>query len=67
MWSIHAMMIDKLRLIGLIFNCFVNGDIDRTQYFYIVNMISKSFYPFLKVLLEIDETDARFKNERRKV
>ena len=57
---------DKLRLIGLIFNCFVNGDIDRTQYFYIVNIISKSFYPFLKVLLEIDETDARFKNDGEK-
>lgn len=57
---------DKLRLIGLVFNCFVNGGIDRIQYFYIVNMISKSFYPFLKVLLEIDETDTRFKNDGEK-
>lgn len=29
-------------------------------------MISKSFYPFLKVLLEIDETDTRFKNDGEK-
>ena len=57
---------DKLRLIGLVFNCFVNGGIDRIHFFYIVNMISKSFYPFLKVLLEIDETDTRFKNDGEK-
>lgn len=54
---------DKLRLIGLALNHFVKGDIDRIQFFYIVNIVSKSFYPFLKVLLEIDENDIRFKND----
>ena len=57
---------DKLRLIGLAFNYFVKGEIDRIQFFYIVNMVSKSFYPFLKVLLEIDEVDIRFKNDGKK-
>lgn len=57
---------DKLRLIGLAFNHFVKGDIDRIQFFYIVNIVSKSFYPFLKVLLEIDENDIRFKNDGKK-
>lgn len=57
---------DKLKLIGLAFNHFVKGVIDRIQFFYIVNMVSKSFYPFLKVLLEIDEVDIRFKNDGKK-
>ena len=58
---------DKLRLIGLIFNCFVNGDIDRTQYFlYRLILNFKIILSFLKVLLEIDETDARFKNDGEK-
>ncbi len=57
---------DKLRLIGLAFNYFVKGEIDRIQFFYIVNIVSKSFYPFLKVLLEIDEVDIRFTNDGKK-
>lgn len=57
---------NKLRLIGIAFNCFVNGEISRTQYFYIVHIISKSFYPFLEILLDIDESDIRFKNDGKK-
>ena len=57
---------DKLRLIGAAFNSFVNGNIDRIRFFYIVNMISKSFYPFLKVLLDIDEVNTSFPNNGKK-
>lgn len=57
---------DKLRLIGAAFNNFANGNIDRIRFFYIVNMISKSFYPFLKVLLDIDEVNTSFPNNGKK-
>lgn len=57
---------DKLRLIGAAFNNFAKGNIDRIRFFYIVNMISKSFYPFLKVLLDIDEVNTRFTNDGKK-
>lgn len=57
---------DKLKLIGMAFNYLVNGDICSDEFFYIVNIISKSFYPFLKLLLEIDKNDERFKNDGTK-
>jgi hypothetical protein len=57
---------NKLKLIGMAFNYLVNGEISRDEYFYTVNIISKSFYPFLKILLEIDESDKRFKNDDTK-
>lgn len=57
---------NKLKLIGMAFNYLVNGDISRDEYFYIVNIISKSFYPYLKMLLDIDESDKRFKNDDTK-
>ena len=57
---------NKLKLIGMAFNYFVNGEISKDDYFYIVNIISKSFYPFLKMLLDIDESDMRFKNDGTK-
>lgn len=57
---------NKLRLIGIAFNYFVNGEISKTEYFYTVNIISKSFYPFLKMLLDSDEFDKRFKNDNTK-
>lgn len=57
---------NKLRLIGMAFNYLVNGEINTIDYFYIVNIISKSFYPFLKMLLDIDESDKRFKNDNTK-
>lgn len=57
---------NKLRLIGMAFNYLVNGEISKTEYFYTVNIISKSFYPFLKMLLDIDESDERFKNDGTK-
>jgi len=57
---------NKLKLIGMAFNYLVNGEISRDEYFYIVNIISKSFYPFLKMLLDIDESDKRFKNDNTK-
>lgn len=57
---------NKLRLIGMAFNYLVNGEISKNEYFYTVNIISKSFYPFLKMLLDIDESDKRFKNDGTK-
>lgn len=57
---------NKLRLIGLVFNYLVNEEIDKIQFFYITSMIAKSFYPFLEVLLDIDEADTRFKNNGEK-
>lgn len=56
----------KLKLIGMAFNYFVNGEISKDEYFYIVNIILKSFYPFLKILLDINESDVRFKNDGTK-
>lgn len=57
---------DKLKLIGMAFNYLVNGEISKDDYFYTVNIISKSFYPYLKLLLDIDESDNRFKNDNTK-
>ncbi|EOS28061.1 MAG: hypothetical protein OSJ61_27975 [Lachnospiraceae bacterium] len=57
---------NKLKLIGMAFNYFVNGEISKDEYFYIVNIILKSFYPFLKILLDINESDVRFKNDGTK-
>lgn len=57
---------NKLKLIGMAFNYLVNGEITKDEYFYTVNIISKSFYPYLKMLLEIDESDKRFKNDGTK-
>ncbi|MCI9545760.1 MAG: hypothetical protein HFH60_03585 [Lachnospiraceae bacterium] len=57
---------NKLKLIGLAFNYLVNGEINKDEYFYTVNIISKSFYPFLKILKDIDETDSRFVNDGKK-
>ena len=44
----------------------MNGEISKDEYFYTVNIISKSFYPYLKMLLEIDESDKRFENDGTK-
>lgn len=57
---------NKLRLIGMAFNYLVKGEISKDDFFYTVNIISKSFYPFLKILLEIDEADERFSNDGSK-
>lgn len=57
---------NKLKLIGLAFNYLVKSEITKDEFFYAVNIISKSFYPFLKVLLDIDEADIRFKNDNTK-
>lgn len=57
---------DKLKLIGMAFNYFVNEEISKDEYFYTVNIISKSFYPYLKMLLDIDESEKRFKNDGTK-
>lgn len=57
---------NKLKLIGLAFNYLVNGEINKDEYFYTVNIISNSFYPFLKILIDIDESDSRFVNDGKK-
>ena len=48
------------------FNYLVKGEISKDEYFYVVNIISKSFYPYLEILLDIDESDKRFKNDGTK-
>lgn len=56
----------KLKLIGMAFNYLVKGEMNKDDYFFIVNMISKSFYPYLEMLLDIDESDGRFPNDGTK-
>lgn len=56
----------KLKLIGMAFNYLVKGEMNKDDYFFIVNMISKSFYPYLEMLLDIDEPDKRFPNDGTK-
>jgi len=57
---------EKLKLIGKAFNFFIRGEISKDEYFYLNNMINKAFFPYLKLLLEIDESDNRFKNDGKK-
>ena len=57
---------NKLKLIGMAFNYFVNGEISKDKFFYTVNIISKAFYPFLEILLDIEESDYHFKNDGTK-
>ena len=57
---------EKLKLIGLTFNRFVNGELSKDEYFYITNIISKSFYPYLRLLTKIDVSDGRFENNGEK-
>lgn len=57
---------NKLKLIGMAFNYLVNGEISKDEYFYTVNIISKAFYPYLKMLLDIDENGKRFANDGAK-
>ena len=57
---------NKLKLIGMAFNYFVNEEISKDKFFYTVNIISKAFYPFLEILLDIEESDYRFKNDGTK-
>ena len=56
----------KLKLIGMAFNYLAKGEINKDDYFFTVNMISKSFYPYLEMLLDIDESDERFPNDGTK-
>ena len=56
----------KLKLIGMAFNYLVKGEMNKDDYFFTVNMISKSFYPYLEMLLDIDESDERFPNDGTK-
>ena len=48
------------------FNYLVKGEMNKEDYFFTVNMISKSFYPYLEMLLDIDESDERFPNDGTK-
>ena len=56
----------KLELIGLTFNYLVIGRISEDKFFYIVNIICKSFYPYLKMLSAINESYGRFSNDGTK-
>lgn len=55
---------EKLKLIGISFNYFINGRISKDDYFFIVTIINQSFFPYLKKLLEIDEQ--QFTNNGKK-
>lgn len=53
----------KLKLIALAFNQMVRGELCREDFFYLSSMISKSFFPYLRILLDIDEANGRFPND----
>jgi hypothetical protein len=55
---------EKLKLIGLSFNCFVKKEIEKDDYFYAINIINQSFFPYLKLLSKID--DQKFTNNGEK-
>jgi hypothetical protein len=55
---------DKLKLIGYSFNFFINGTIKHDDYFFVVNMINQSFFPYIRMLLDID--DQQFTNNGEK-
>ena len=50
----------KLKLIGMAFNYLAKGEINKDDYFFTVNMISKSFYPYLETspLLMAEQKEA---------
>lgn len=62
----HCDSDEKLRLLGLAFNHLVTGDISRDDYLYIATMIKNSYYPFLKVLLQIGSCEERITNDGQK-
>ena len=62
----HCDSDEKLKLIGLAFNHLVTSDISRDDYFYIAAMIKNSYYPFLKVLLQIESCEERITNDGQK-
>ena len=46
---------EKLNAIGILFNHFVNGEISKDVYFYLCDIIKKSYWPFLKEIYKIKE------------
>jgi hypothetical protein len=55
---------EKLKLIGLSFNSFVNSEIEKDDYFYVINIINQSFFPYLKLLSKIDDQQFTNNGER---
>lgn len=52
---------EKIKLIAILFNYYVEGDIDKEMYFFISSIISKSYFPYVKMLTKI--SDDRFTND----
>ncbi len=46
---------EKLEAIGILFNHFINGEITKDEYFYICDIIKKSFWPYLKTIYKINK------------
>lgn len=53
---------DKLKLIGKVFNKYVKQEINQMEFYYIADIITKSFFPYLKEIKEID-SNHRIKND----
>lgn len=54
----------KIKIIAILFNVYVQGQIDKEMFFYISSIVTKSYYPYLEYLKEIDDT--RFNNDGKK-
>lgn len=46
---------EKLEAIGILFNHFINGEISKDEYFFICDIIKKSFWPYLKTIYKINK------------
>lgn len=55
---------EKIKLIAHIFNNFVKGKIRKDMFLYLTNIVSKSYYPHLKLLKDI--ANDRFVNDGKK-
>jgi len=52
---------EKLEAIGILFNSFINNQITKDDYFYVCDIIKKSYWPYLKSIHKIEEN--RFTND----
>jgi hypothetical protein len=55
---------EKIKLIAILFNYYVAGEMDKDEFLYLSSIVSKSYYKFLKSLKSIN--DIRFSNDGEK-
>ncbi|MBS7528854.1 hypothetical protein KHM83_19485 [Fusibacter paucivorans] len=55
---------EKIKLIAILFNYYVAGELDKDEFLYLSSIVSKSYYKFLKTLKSIN--DVRFSNDGEK-